>query len=50
MIDKLLLEKIPLACITRVCNVSETWLQNYVNRQYESVSRQVDVIGVNLSE
>ena len=30
LIDKLLLEKIPLAGIARVCNVSETWLQDYV--------------------
>jgi hypothetical protein len=30
LIDKLLLEKIPLAGIARVCNVSETWLQEYV--------------------
>jgi insertion element IS1 protein InsB len=43
LIDKLLLEKISLAGITRVCDVSETWLQDYVNRKYESISRQVKV-------
>ncbi|MCA6560879.1 MAG: IS1 family transposase, partial [Pseudanabaena sp. M079S1SP2A07QC] len=30
LIDKLLLEKIPLAVIARVFDVSETWLQDYV--------------------
>ncbi|MGB5637225.1 MAG: IS1 family transposase [Waterburya sp.] len=43
LVDKLLLEKIPLAGIARVCNVSESWLQDYVNRIYESVPRQVNV-------
>lgn len=43
LIDKLLLEKIPLAGIARVCDVSETWLQEYVNRKYESTPRQVNV-------
>jgi insertion element IS1 protein InsB len=43
LIDKLLLEKIPLAGIARVCDVSETWLQEYVNRKYESIPRQVNV-------
>ena len=39
--DKLLLEKIPLAGIARVCEVSESWLQDYANRKYEAVPRQV---------
>ena len=43
MIAKLLLEKIPLAGIARVLNISEKWLQNYVNALYESVPHQVDV-------
>lgn len=43
LIDKLLLEKMPLAGIARVCNVSEAWLQNYVNRKYESIPQQVKV-------
>lgn len=43
LIDKLLLEKIPLAGIARVTNVSEPWLQNYVNDKYASVSQQVSV-------
>ncbi|MEM1369392.1 MAG: IS1 family transposase, partial [Cyanobacteria bacterium P01_H01_bin.15] len=28
MVDKLLLEKLPLAGIARVCEVSESWLQS----------------------
>ena len=42
-INKLLLEKIPLAGIARVCDVSEPWLQNYVNHKYESVPQEVQV-------
>ncbi|MFN7466062.1 MAG: IS1 family transposase, partial [Pseudanabaena sp.] len=37
LIDKLLLEKIPLAGIARVCDVSEAWLQDYVNRKYKVI-------------
>ena len=43
LIDKLLLEKIPLAGIARVAEVSESWLQEYVNKKYESTPRQVTV-------
>lgn len=43
LIDKLLLEKIPLAGIARVAGVSEPWLQHYVNEKYQAVPRQVDV-------
>jgi IS1 family transposase/transposase-like protein len=43
LINKLLLEKIPLAGIARVCDVSETWLQDYVNRKYEAIPQQVNV-------
>ena len=42
LIDKLL-EKIPLAGIARVTDVSETWLQGYVNDKYESISQQVKI-------
>lgn len=41
--DKLLLEKIPLAGIARVVEVSEVWLQQYVNPKYQQVERQVRV-------
>lgn len=43
LIDKLLLEKIPLAGIARVAEVSEVWLQQYVNVKYAQVERQVKV-------
>ncbi len=43
LIDKLLLEKIPLAGIARVVDVSEPWLQGYVNEKYASVPRPVKV-------
>ncbi len=43
MIDRLLLEKLPLAGIARVMEVSEDWLQGYVNACYAAVSQQVQV-------
>jgi insertion element IS1 protein InsB len=43
LIDKLLLERIPLAGIARVTGVSERWLQSYVNAKYENTPRQVEV-------
>ncbi|KOR28902.1 hypothetical protein TI03_03630, partial [Achromatium sp. WMS1] len=43
LIDKLLLERIPLAGIARVTGVSTSWLQNYVNNKYESIPKKVDI-------
>ena len=43
LVDKLLLEKIPLAGIARVVDISEPWLQGYVNEKYASVPREVTV-------
>jgi len=43
VIDRLLLEKIPLAGIARVLKLSESWLQGYVNQCYKVVPRQVQV-------
>ena len=45
LINKLLLEKLPLAGIARVTGVSERWLQNYVNDLYQEVPRQAQVRG-----
>ena len=42
-VDKLLLEKLSLAGIARVLDVSETWLQGYVNKKYASVEQRVQV-------
>ncbi|MEB3828480.1 IS1 family transposase [Phormidium sp. CCY1219] len=43
LIDRLLLEKIPLAGIARALDVSYTWLQNYVNKKYEETPREIKV-------
>ena len=43
LLEKLLLEKIPLAGIARVLKVSERWLQSYVNHKYENLPQQVEV-------
>ena len=43
LIDKLLYEKLPLAGIARVTDVSERWLQNYVNKKYQNVEQKVNV-------
>jgi len=40
MVDKLLLEKIPIAGISRVTEISEPWLQQYINQKYEYVPQQ----------
>ena len=42
-VDKLLLERVPLAGIVRVLPVSARWLQYYVNKKYESVPHAVTV-------
>ena len=44
LIDKLLLEKIPLAGIARVVGVSERWLQKYVNEKYDLILKFINVI------
>ncbi|HEY9826267.1 MAG TPA: IS1 family transposase [Stenomitos sp.] len=44
VIDRLLLERISLAGITRAAQVSEQWLQTYVNQKYTQVPRTVQVI------
>jgi transposase-like protein len=43
MIDRLLLEKIPLAGMARVMQISEAWLQGYVNGFYQGVPQRVEV-------
>ena len=43
IIDRLLLEKIPLAAIARAMQVSEQWLQTYVNAKYASLQQKVQV-------
>ena len=43
IIDRLLLERVPLAGIVRVLQVSAPWLQRYVNQVYKQVSRRLNV-------
>ena len=43
LVDKLLLERVSLAGIVRITNVSPAWLQTYVNRKYASQPRQANV-------
>ena len=43
LIDRLLLERITFAGIARAVQVSETWLQQYVNEKYALVRRSVEV-------
>jgi AraC-like DNA-binding protein len=43
LIDRLLLERLSLAGIARAAQVSETWLQQYVNEKYAEVRREVAV-------
>ena len=43
LIDRLLLERLSLAGIARVMQVSEQWLQTYVNNKYAQVPRSVQV-------
>ena len=44
LVDKLLLEKIPIAGISRVTGISETWLQKYINNKYENIDQKVNVV------
>jgi len=42
-VDKLLLEKIPIAGISRVTEISEPCLQQYINQKNEHVPQQIDI-------
>lgn len=44
LVDKLLLEKIPIAGISRVTGISEPWLQKYINSKYENIEQKVNVV------
>ncbi len=43
LIDRLLLERISLAGIAHAVQVSEIWLQQYVNEKYALVRREVEI-------
>jgi transposase-like protein len=44
LVDKLLLEKIPMAGISRVTGISKRWLQKYINEKYENIPKQIDIV------
>ena len=37
------MEKIPIAGISRVTNISEPWLQKYINEKYKKTPKQIEV-------
>ncbi|MBF0224172.1 MAG: IS1 family transposase [Desulfobacterales bacterium] len=41
LVDKLLLERIPIAGISRVTGISEPWLQKYINEKYENIPQKL---------
>lgn len=43
IIDRLLMEKLPLVGIARALQISELWVQQYVNQKYKRVEREVQV-------
>lgn len=42
-VEKLLLEKIPIAGISRVTGISEPRLQRYINKKYEDIPKKVEI-------
>lgn len=42
-VDKLLLEKIPIAGISRVTGISEPWLQKYINQKYKDTPKKIEI-------
>ena len=43
LVDKLLLERIPIAGISRVVGISEPWLQKYINEKYENIPQNIEI-------
>jgi len=44
LVDKLLLEKIPIAGISRVTGISEPWLRKYIDEKYENVILKIKTL------
>lgn len=42
LVDKLLLERVPIAGISRVTGISEPWLQKYINEKYDHLDKQIE--------
>lgn len=43
LVDKLLLERVPMAGIARVTGISDVWVQRYVNRVFKEVPKQAAI-------
>lgn len=41
LVDKLLLERVSIAGISRVTGISEPWLQQYINKKYATINQKV---------
>ena len=44
LVDRLLLEKIPIAGISRVTGISEPWLQKYINEKFEEIEKKIETV------
>lgn len=44
LVDRMLLEKIPIAGISRVLEISEQCLQKYINEKYENIPQKIEII------
>ena len=44
LVDKLLLEKIPIAGISRVTGISQPWLQQYINKKLENTPQKIEIV------
>ena len=44
LVDRMLLEKIPIAGISRVLRISEQWLQKYINEKYENIPQKIEIV------
>ena len=43
LVDKLFLDRLALAAITRITGTSKRWLQFYVNKKYAQIAQEVEV-------
>ncbi|CAK8719026.1 MAG: hypothetical protein CDV28_13426 [Candidatus Electronema aureum] len=44
LVDKLLLEKISSAGLSRVTGISEVWIENYINKKYGHVPKRTEAV------
>ena len=43
LVDKLLLERLPIAGIARITGISQSTLQEYINRKYSDIEKKIVV-------